>query len=855
MRDMDIKDYLGLVKRPSRYIGGEINSVKKDLKRVALKFGLGFPDAYEVGMSHLGMQILYQTLNEREDVACERVFAPWRDMEGLLREKGARLETLESGIPLDELDVMGFSLQYELSYTNVLNMLELGGIPIYSKDRSAKDPVVIGGGPIAFNPEPVADFFDAFLLGDGEEAVLDIADKVIDAKKKGLKRGDLLKGIAGVQGVYVPGLFDVSYKEDSTIREIRPVVPGYREIRKRTIPDMDRLPITPRPVVPFIETVHDRCVVEISRGCTRGCRFCQAGMIYRPLRDRSPERIFAIIDETLKNTGYDEVSLLSLSAGDYGPIEDLLIGLMKRFRKDNIAVSLPSLRVGTLSQRLAEEIRKVRKTGFTLAVEAGSPRLRCLINKGIKEEDLLRSIEDIFSLGWRSVKLYFMLGLPTETMEDVVETADLIERIKRIARSSSRGFAPEITVSASTFIPKPHTPFQWAPHIGIGEAQKRQEALGKRIRAMGLDFKWHDAEMSLLEAVFSRGDRRLSAAILRAFKKGARFDGWGDEFRFSLWQEAFKEQGLEMDFYALRQRPHDEVFPWEHLNTGSPKAFLHDELEKAMTLAETQDCRTGRCSSCGICDFKTIRNRVRGPLDSDSGPAHPANDAGGAEPPLTERLRLRFSKTSSMRFLSRLELGRVMQRAMKRAGLHLRYSSGFHPMPRLSFSSALPVGLESIDEYMDIELIAGRGLDPEDVMRRLNQTLPIGINILSSVRIPLKLPMPSAKIIEYRVFLNAIKHMNIGPKGLDIEPERIEGFLRDFLCMASKTIEIERGGRTRSVDLKAACPEIGLTKDLELSLKISEGFGVRPEHILREVFGMPKELSSLVPVLKTKALL
>ncbi len=839
--DRRVEPLLNTVTRPSRYIDSEVNVIRKDPNKVELLFGLAFPDLYEVGMSHLGIQILYHVLNSQPHIACERVFAPWEDMEALLRKKGLRLTTLESGIPLKELDVVGFSIQYELCYTNIVNMLELGGITLLSEERGEDEPFVIGGGPGAFNPEPVAPFFDLFLLGDGERAVVEICNTIREGRKKGLKRREILERLSEITGVYVPAFFCVEYGDDGTIKHIKPLLSGYR-VKRRIEPDLEALPFPTSPVVPYLQTIHDRLTVEIARGCTRACRFCQAGMIYRPIRERSPEKIIELVREGLKNTGFEEVSLLSLSTGDYTAIEELLVSLMRILEEKKVALSLPSLRVGTIGKHLAEEIKRVRKTGFTLAPEAGTERLRRVINKVIEERALLEWTEHIFMLGWRSVKLYFMIGLPTESAEDIDAIIELSRRVAEGGRNIL-GRYPQVNVSVGTFVPKPFTPFQWEPQLSVEESRRRLEHLRRLARKCRLDFKWHQPEMSYLEGVFSRGDRRLASVILRAWRAGARFDGWTEKLNMQIWQDAFRTEGLSMEFYT-RRRSLKEVLPWDHLDCGVTKDYLVEDYRRALELVTTPDCRTERCTNCGVCDHKRIKNIVYNPQGL---PIKRTKPKDLPERPL--RVRLSFSKTSKMRYLSHLELTRTLARAIRRAGLPVRYSSGFHPMPKIAFLNPLPVGIASMDEYMDMELDTVH-ISEEEIRERLNHTLPEGIRVGSVRFISLQLPSLSV-MMKAQTFLASLED---SPLGLNIDKVRRD--IESFLAKEEIPVEVTKGEKTKVIDLKPFIERLCVDQrgNISLTIRETQQSRIRPQDVLMALLGLPPEKASLIPILKVKTL-
>ena len=597
-----IEALLMSVQKPARYMGGEFNSVMKKPEDVDVRFAFLFPDTYEVGMSHLGMKILYHTINRREDAWCERVFSPWVDMADLMRAQGIPLFSLESRTPVAEFDLLGATLQYEMSFTNVLDALDLAGIPLRASDR--KDgPFVIVGGPCAFNPEPLAPFVDLVALGDGEEETHQVIDCYKAWKKSGAPREAFLKEAAKIRGIYVPSLYDISYNPDGTVAAIVPKSGAPEVVRKAMVSDLTAADYPEKLIVPFGEVVHNRIMLEIFRGCTRGCRFCQAGMIYRPVRERSMERLLELAEKLVSATGYDEISLMSLSSGDYSCLPELAHEMVERYAQRRVRISLPSQRIDNVLTDTLKETQKVKKTGLTLAPEAGTQRLRDVINKGVTEEDLMRSVTDAFEQGWSSVKLYFMLGLPTETDEDVLGIADLARKVRRCYFSvpkEKRAPGLRITVSASVFVPKNFTPFQWAAQLDYDEVVRRQQLLKEELRTVkGVDFKYHAPDVSYIEAVFARGDRRLADALEKAYRMGCRMDGWSDQFRYDLWLKAFEECGLNPDFYACRERSTDELLPWDHLDCGVTKAFLKREWEKAQRGEITHDCRKG-CVGCGV---------------------------------------------------------------------------------------------------------------------------------------------------------------------------------------------------------------------------------------------------------------
>ncbi|MBI5575119.1 MAG: DUF2344 domain-containing protein [Deltaproteobacteria bacterium] len=793
------------IQKPSRYGGAEVRRRLRSRDDARVRVLIAFPDVYEIGMSHLGILILHEILNARPGTLCERVFAPWTDMEEHLRSTGTPLSSLESERPAREFDVLGFSLCYELTYTNVLTMLDLAGIPPLREARRETDPLVLGGGVCTLNPAPIMPFFDALLVGDGEEAALEIVSRVEARKERKGTRGELLAELSGIPGVYVPGI--------ST------------GVSRRVLPDLAASPLLPDPILPAMRIVHDRLSIEISRGCTRGCRFCQAGYVYRPLRERDPLLLLRYLQETAPRTGFDEVGLLSLSAADYGCIDRLITEAMETLSPERISVSLPSLRLDALKENTVRQIRKVRKTGFTLAPEAGTESLRRSINKEIPDEDLLRSAEWIFSNGWQTLKLYFMVGLPGETAADVAAIGRLVKRVAAVARR--HGKRNSVTASISAFVPKPHTPFQWERQIGKEEIEERLAIVRAEVgRDRNIEVKFHSPAVSELEGAFSRGDGRLAGVLLRAWRLGARFDAWTEEFRPHVWRRAFEEAGIDRREF-LNERDPSISLPWEFVDAGIDRAFLLREREKARSGEATPDCRAGTCSACGACP-PGLSNIVYTSMGGEEAiPSDAGNSASSecAQSPAGRYFaRIRYAKEGAARYLSGLEIQSLWGRVLRRAGFPVAYSQGFNPAPRLSFSPALPVGTESEAEFLEAEFHLP--VTAPEIERKLPPFLPEGIRVVSARYLPPGTPRLSDFDISCTYRIEPVPQGSF-PEG--VSPETAAAAWREFMSSPTFPIAVFREESRREIDLKPLVGNFGMNgKQLSITIIHGTGRGVRP---------------------------
>ncbi len=835
-----IQEILKSVEQPSRYTGVECNAVIKKNEDILARVALAFPDLYEIGTSHFGIQILYHILNNEKGVSAERVYAPAPDMEKELRINRIPMFSRETKTPLMDFDILGFSLLYELNYTNILTILDLANIPFTHDQRNDKHPLIIAGGPCTFNPEPVADLFDAMVVGDGEKVIVELVETYISWKKSGKARHDLLKSWSNIRGIYIPAFFKPEFVEKNgcSIQVLKPLYEDYTTVRKTIVPDLEDEEFPTEPVIPFGRPVHERLRLEISRGCSRGCRFCQAGMIYRPVRERSVDKLVHLADCSIQNTGYEDLSFLSLSAGDYENIGPLMLKLLdlseqKKETHKNVSFSLPSIRAGRLNSDLMEIIKKVRKTGFTIAPEAGSQRLRDVINKGITEEDIVNTVESAFDMGWNVIKLYFMVGLPTETQDDLQSIVELIKKLRDIKKTKRR--KAQIHVSVTTFIPKSHSPFQWERQDSQEESWSKILWLKEKLHYPDVSFKWGKTQISYLEGLMARGDRRLTKLIINAYSKGCRLDGWTEHFRLDLWEEAIREESIDPDHSIHRERSCDEILPWDHIDSGVSRQYLKMERDKSREGYLTEDCRTGSCSGCGICDFKDIRPITLEKINfiGSCGPLKPDMEKS------YRKVKCVYRKTGDAKYLGHMELVNLISRNLRRSGIPVKYSSGFHKIIKLICGNPLPVGYESLEEFFIIEV--HEDFDTNVIQPLMNSLFPDDLKIMNVEYVDRRCDIQEMPNKQYRLVL----------KDCEILKEDLENFEKAEHVAYEK---VNKKGVRQTVNLKDFVKNIQIESPGTITFDlISAGqVHVRPDDAIKYIFSIDDDVMKKSDITKLR---
>ncbi|MCD6334747.1 MAG: TIGR03960 family B12-binding radical SAM protein [Candidatus Latescibacteria bacterium] len=864
-----IEAILPLVAKPGRYLGNEPNAIRKDPGTVEVQVALAFPDLYDIGESYVGFGILYHLINRRDDALAERVFAPWMDMETQLRERGIPLFSLETARPLTQFDIVGFTLHYELTYTNILNMLDLAGIPLRSADRSEEMPLILAGGPCAYNPEPLSPFIDAFFVGDGEEAIGEIIEAVKQSRGKNRTRGETLRALAELEGVYVPAFYEASYASDGAFTGIAPIVEGVAPVvQARILQTLSPEHYPEKPIVPLIDVSHDHLSIEIMRGCSRGCRFCSAGMMYRPVRERPVSEITAQAEASLAATGLDGLSLLSLSTSDYSDVATLVDKLNDRFAAQRVAISLPSLRPDAFSVGLAEAVSRVRKSGLTFAPEAGTQRLRDVINKNVTEDDLLGAAKIAYEKGWNLIKLYFMIGLPTETYEDLDGIVDLVGKVARIARGNG---GKSLNVSISPFSPKPNTPFQWDPQDTLSSLGDKCRYLSKHISRKSVHLRWRDPEVTGIETLLARGDRRIGRVLYRAWEKGAKFDEWSEHFNFERWTSALDESGIALED-ELGPRRIGHALPWEIIQSGIRSDFLLREREKAARAEVTPDCRTGDCSGCGIRDLGFDRKFVKehstaenaedaekqkirersttsapSAVKSGEGPTAPTESRygrrqkkrrGAPAPSIAgTKVRLQYAKEAQMRFIGHLDVTRAFERAIRQAQIPIAYSQGFHPHPKASFGPPLALGIESLAEYVDLQLSEPY---PWDIVASLNSILPPGLRIVDA-----------KPIFGKTLALNAA--INAAAYDVSLPPEvELTKAVESLLAASSVILRRTTKQGIKDVDIRPGIRELRSGSGvLSMTLTLGQQTSPRPMELLKHLLGWPSDRMCALKITRT----